>query len=124
MKSISFPIMFNNTTTKIVSDHDATLQNLRLLLLSDRGGLFGDPYYGTIIKRLMFEQNSSILKDIVVDAIYTAILQFMPQIKVKRKDISILQQGSKIDINIKATNMLDFQSDLYNISLMNYQEGN
>ena len=124
MKSIAFPIMFNNTSTKIVDGHDATLQNLKLLLLSDRGGLFGDPYYGTILKRLIFEQNNSILKDIVVDAIYTVILQFLPQIKVKRKDITIRQDGVDIFVNIKAVNMLDFTPDLFNISLMNYQEGN
>lgn len=124
MKSIAFPIMFNNTSTKIVDGHDATLQNLKLLLLSDRGGLFGDPYYGTILKRLIFEQNNSILKDIVVDAIYTVILQFLPQIKVKRKDITIRQDGVDISVNIKAVNMLDFTPDLFNISLMNYQEGN
>ena len=47
--------MFGNTTTKIAEDHEATLQNLKLLLLSDRNGLFGDPYFGTILKRLMFE---------------------------------------------------------------------
>ena len=119
LKSVSFPIMFNNTSTKIVEDNQATLQNLKLLLLSDRGALFGDPYYGTIIKRLVFDQNNVILRDIVSDAIYTAILQFMPQIKVNRKDITIAQSGSKIDVNIKATNMVDFQTDLYNLTLIN-----
>lgn len=122
MNSISFPIMFGNTSTMVVGDYDANLQNLKLLLLSDRGGLFGDPYYGLIIKKLTFEQNNVILKDIIIDAIYTAILQFMPQIKVVRKDITLVQDGSSISINIKAKNMLDFQVDMYNISLMNYQE--
>ena len=117
MNSIQFPVMFNNTTTNVVEDRDATLQNLRLLLLSDRGSLFGDPYYGTIIKRLMFDQNDVILRDIVIDAIYTAIIQFMPQIKVNRSDITIVQNGYKIEVNIKAKNMLDFQIDLYNIEL-------
>lgn len=122
MNSIAFPVMFNNTSTQVVHDYDATLQNLKLLLWSDRKGLFGDPYYGTIIKKLIFEQNNVILKDIVIDAIYTAILQFMPQIKVERKDITIVQSGVSIYVNIRAKNMLDFQVDMYNISLMNYQE--
>lgn len=122
MNSIAFPIMFGNTTTKVVKDHEATAQNLKLLLMSDRNGLFGDPYFGTILKRLMFEQNNVVLRDIVIDAIYTAVLQYMPQIKVLRKDITITQDGSKIYINIKATNMLDFQTDLYNINLLNFEE--
>lgn len=115
--------MFGNTTTKIAEDHEATLQNLKLLLLSDRNGLFGDPYFGTILKRLMFEQNNVILQDIVIDAIYTTILQYMPQIKVDRKNITVTQDRSYIYINIKATNMLDFQTDMYNINLMNFEEG-
>lgn len=122
MNSIQFPIMFNNTSTKVVEGHDATIQNLKLLLYSDRGGLFGDPYYGTIIKKLMFDQNDMVLKDIVIDAIYTSILQFMPQIKVNRKDITLVQDGVTIHANIKAMNMLDFQPDMYSINLMNYQE--
>jgi phage baseplate assembly protein W len=47
---------------------------LKLLLLSDRGSFFGDPYYGTVIKRLIFEPNNVILRDIVIDAVYTAII--------------------------------------------------
>ena len=78
IKSIQFPKMFNRTSANTVEDHEATSQNLRLLLLSDKTSLFGDPYYGTILKRLMFNQNDIVLQDIVIDAIYTAILQFMP----------------------------------------------
>ena len=78
MNSLAFPNMFSNTTTKVVEGHDATAQNLKLLLLSDRGSFFGDPYYGTVIKQLIFEPNNYILRDIVIDAIYTVILQFMP----------------------------------------------
>lgn len=113
--------MFNNTTTKVVEGHAATAQNLKLLLLSDRGAFFGDPYYGNIIKQLIFEPNNYILRDIVIDAIYTVILQFMPQLLVNRKDITIVQQGVDISVNVKATNMLDYQTDMYNVNLLNYE---
>lgn len=121
MNSIAFPVMFTNTQANVVSDHEATAQNLKLLLYADRGSLFGDPYYGTILKRLMFEQNDVVLRDIVIDAIYTAIQQFLPQIKVKRKDITIVQDGAKLYVTIKAINMLDFQPDMYNINLLEYE---
>ena len=48
MYSIAWPNMFSGKGTKLVSDHDATVQNLKLMLLSDRGSLFGDPYFGTL----------------------------------------------------------------------------
>lgn len=121
MNSIAFPSIFNNTATKVVEGHAATAQNLKLLLLSDRGSFFGDPYYGTVIKQLIFEPNNYILRDIVIDAIYTVILQFMPQITVRRQDITIVQKGVDIFVTIQAINMLDYQTDMYNINLLNYE---
>ena len=93
MKSLSFPDMFNNATTRTLSDHEATVSNLKLLLKSDKNGLFGDPYFGTNLKKLLFEPNNVVLQDIVIDDIYTAILQFMPQIRIERKNISIVSSG-------------------------------
>ena len=121
MNSIAFPNIFNNTSTRVVSDHVATAQNLKLLLASDKGSFFGDPYYGNIIKSLMFNQNDVILRDIIIDAIYTVILQFMPQILVKRKDITIVQRGTDVYVTIRALNMLDYVTDMYNINLLNYE---
>lgn len=118
MKSIKFPDMLKSVTTNIVTDHDATMSNLKLLLLSDRGSLLGDPYFGTNLKRLMFDQNNYVLRDVVIDDIYTAILQFLPQILVKRKDITINADKTRVQINIKAQNMLDYTLDTYNLVLL------
>lgn len=121
MQSISFPKMFTNTTTRLLSDHEATASNLRLLLLSEKNSLFGDPYFGTNIRKLIFEPNNVVLQDIVIDEIYTAILQFMPQVLVKRTDITIVQQGSDLFVTIRALNLLDYTTDLYNINLISYE---
>ena len=118
MKSIKFPDMLKSVTTNIVTDHDATMSNLKLLLLSDRGSLLGDPYFGTNLKRLMFDQNNYVLRDVVIDDIFTAILQFLPQILVKRKDITINADKTRVQINIKAQNMLDYTLDTYNLVLL------
>ena len=117
IKSLAFPNMFNKASTRIITDHEATASNLRLLLLSDRTSLFGDPYYGTILKKYLFDQNDIVLRDIIIDSIYTAILQFMPQIVIQRKDIIVTSDKEKVFIKIKALNLLDYQTDLYNITL-------
>ena len=122
MHSIAFPNMVNNTNTNVYSDYDASASNLRLLLLSDKLSLFGDPYYGTNLKRLIFEQNNQVLRDLVIDEIYTAILTFMPQILVERKNITITSSKYTVYINIKATNLLDYTTDMYNISLTDNKE--
>lgn len=122
MNSIAFPKMVSNTTTKIVSGHDATASNLKLLLAADKYSLFGDPYYGTNLKRLMFEQNNQILRDLVIDDIYSAILTFLPQIRVKRNDITIVSSRASIHATIKATNLLDYTTNLYSINLTESEE--
>lgn len=122
MYSIAFPKMFNSTSTRIVRDRDATMSNLKLLLGSDKRALFGDPYFGTNIKKLTFEQNNQIIKDLVIDDIYIAITTFVPQIRITRKDITITSDKAKIYANIKATNLLDYTTDLYSINLTQSEE--
>lgn len=121
MKSLSFPELFSNSSTRVVSDHEATMSNLKLLLLSEKSELFGDPYFGTNLKKLLFEPNNVILQDLVIDDIYTAILQFMPQIRIERRDISIVSNGDKLYAKIKALNLLDYTTDLYTLNLNNYE---
>lgn len=119
MKSIQFPEMFTRTVTNTVSDYDATLQNLKMLLWSEKGELFGDPYYGTGLKKYLYDQNDVVLIDILIDDIYTAITLFMPQIKVERNDIQLYRSGKgKVSVEIKALNQADFSTDLYNIVLL------
>lgn len=119
MRSISFPNIFNKTYVNIVGDKKASLQNLKLLLWSGKGELFGDPYYGTNLKRYLFNQNDIILKDLLIDDIYTAIKLFMPQVEVDRKDI-VIKSDSKgtITATIKALNKLDFTTDMFNLVLL------
>jgi len=119
MRSIKFPEMFTRTVTNTVSDYDATLQNLKMLLWSEKGELFGDPYYGTSLKKYLYDQNDTVLVDILIDDIYTAITLFMPQIKVNRADIQLVRSGKgQVTAKITALNQADFSTDLYNIVLL------
>lgn len=119
MKSIAFPNIFNRTYVNVVEDHDATLQNLKLLLMSNKGEMFGDPYFGTNLKRFLFDQNDVVLKDLLIDDIYVAIKLFMPQIIVERKDIVIKSDHrSRVSVMIRAINQLDFTTSMYNIILL------
>lgn len=118
MYSIKFPDMLSGVITNIVKDHDATSQNLKLMLLSDRGSLFGDPYFGTLWRKLLFNQNNEILRDIIIDDILTSIQTFMPQLLVKREDIEVNSDKYTVFINIKALNLLDYNTDMYTIKLM------
>ena len=119
MKSIAFPKIFNRTTVNLTRDYDATLQNIKLLLWSEKGELFGDPYFGTGVKRYLFDQNDVVLQDILLDDIYTALVLFIPQLKIDRKDIKLIKgHKGELSLRIEALNRADFQTNLYEIVLL------
>ena len=122
MNSIAFPNMFNDVTTNIVENHEATSSNLYLLLKSARNQLLGDPYFGTNLERLIFEPNSQMIKDLVIDEVYTAILTFMPQIRLTRDKITVTCQDNTAYIKVDALNLLDFQTDVTTIKMTSNEE--
>lgn len=123
MKSINFPKMLNSNTTNIVSNSlEATKRNLKNLLLSEKGEFLGDPYFGVSLKRYLFDQNDVILQDIIIDEIYTQIATFMPQLQVNRNDIQLDKARGSLFVNIKATNLVNYTTNLYNIVLFEEEE--
>ena len=122
MNAIKFPDMLNNNKANIVEGIEATAQNLKYLLLSNKLTLLGDPYFGANLQKLLYENNNVVLRDLVVDEIYTAISTFMPQIRVLRKNINVDSDGNKIIVNIKAQNVLDFSFAEYSVVLNNVEE--
>lgn len=117
MYSIAFPKMFNDTKTLLLKDTKATASNLWLLLKSDKRALFGDPFFGTSLKRAIFEQNDGILIDLVIDEIFTTITTFMPQIKLLRENIKLTSDGVDVFCNITCTDLTDYTTNLYQINL-------
>ena len=122
MNCIGFPKMFNANSTIVKTGLDATKTCVHLLLSSEQGQLFGDPDFGVRIKRFAFEQNNYILRDIIIDELFSKLTIFCPQLYLERKDITIEQSGSKLYANIKAINRVDFTTSIYNIELLNYEE--
>lgn len=106
----------------VKNNHEATYQNLRALLLSEKGEFEFDPFFGIRLKRYAFDQDNYMLRDILQDEIYTQIKAFMPQISIRRDDISLQSSRGIVYINIKCTNRADFKNDMYNIVLFQEEE--
>ena len=121
MNSIAFPKLFNTSTTNVVKDHDATAQDMVLLFYSDKGELFGDPFFGIRLKKFTYNQNNLVLEQVLIDEIYSQILVFMPQLIVPRNNIKIKREIGRMKITIKAINKVDFTTDMYEAVLL--QEG-
>jgi phage baseplate assembly protein W len=107
----------NGYETMVAQDHTATYNNLKLVLMTSKNSLLGDPDFGSNLKRRLFEQNNAILRDLVIDDVYSAIITFMPQLSLKRNDINVESDGVDIYVTIKCTNLIDYELDTYVINL-------
>lgn len=122
MYSLAFPNMFTLNTTQVVKDKEATLSNLKLLIGSDKFSLLGDPYFGTNIKKFIYEQNNTVFRDLLQDELYTAIRIFIPQVSLKRNDIKIISDHEQVYAQIHCINILDNTPNLYSIRLTDSEE--
>lgn len=122
MYSISFPVMFTSGNTILKKDKEAIRSNMLLLLSSECDTLFGDPYFGCMLKKYIYEQENSIVVDLLIDELYTAITTFMPQVVLSRKDIKILASGTSLYAQINYYYVADNTSDLFTILLTNGSE--
>ena len=122
MRSIKFPQMFNTTSTRVwkSSEHnEATRQNTKLLLQCERGELIGDPYFGLLLKHFLFDPNSYVLRDQIIDMIYTQLAKFIPQVYVERKNISVFQdrEKGKLYCEFSGINQIDYTHNTFNLLL-------
>jgi phage baseplate assembly protein W len=125
MRTIKFPKMFNSNSTNVWKGTEylsQTKQSAQLLLQTERGELFGDPYFGLLIRHYMFDQNDYVLRDVIIDMVYQQIALFLPQIKIDRNDIEIAQdrEKGKLYVTFSGINQIDYQPNTY--SLVMYDE--
>lgn len=122
MRSYKFPKMFQTNSSRIWRSDEygkATRQNVLLLLHSERGEFECDPYFGILLKHYMFNQNSYILKDILIDTIYTQIAIFLPQVKINRNSIDLVTDHLKgrLYCSFSGTNQIDYTHNTFNLLL-------
>ena len=122
MRSYKFPKMFNPNSSRIWREDEygkATRHNALFLLQSERGELECDPYFGVLLKHYMFNQNGYILKDILIDTIYTQIAVFLPQIKISRESIELITDNLKGRLYCKfsGVNQIDYTHNTFNLLL-------
>lgn len=120
MRSFKFPNMFNTNNSLIWKENEhkqATEQNLVILLHCERGELFGDPYFGLLFKHYLFEQNTVLIEDVLIDMIYNQIVLFIPQLKIRRDDISLTRSKDrgKVYCTFTAFDQIDFTTNMYQL---------
>ena len=125
MNSINFPKMFSGNST-IINPEDKSnksiLEWLHLLLSSEAGTMHGDPEFGVRLKRYMFDQNNYILRDILVDEIYTQITTFCPMVYLERKNIKITSDNHTLYASISCKNQETFETNMFELVLYRDEE--
>lgn len=127
MRSFKFPKMLNTNSSRIWTGteyNESTTQNLITLLKVCRGELLGDPYFGLTLKDYFYHPNSYILKDMIIDVIYTQIAIFIPQIHIERKNIDIIQDKERgvLYCNFSGINQIDYKHNTFQLVLFEDKE--
>ena len=127
MRSLKFPHMFNTNNTRVWKSNEylnATKQNTKILLQCERGELIGDPYFGLLLRHFFFDQNNYVLRDQIIDMIYTQLAVFIPQVYVERKNITIFQdrEKAKLYCEFSGINQIDYQPNTYQLVLLDDSE--
>ena len=84
--------------------------------------MHGDPDFGVRLKRYAFEQNNYILRDILIDEIYTQITTFCPAVFLDRKNITIESDGYKLYARIVCKNQKTFETNTFDLTLFRSEE--
>lgn len=119
MYSIAFPDIFNGSKVNLNKDYDAIKINLKSLLMSNRGGLYGDPHFGLNMKQILWDQACRpVVIELLKDEIFNAIYSYMPQVSITRDDIDVEVDGNVVhaSINVKADSKIP--SNLFNIKII------
>ena len=111
--------MIKNNQTQLVRDSDATQSNLVLALLSNKKSFIYDPDFGCTLGSMFFNQNNDLIPELVIDQVYTCIVNFMPQLQLSRNDIKLSQHTTGVDIHINVKNILTNEVSMYSIALLN-----
>lgn len=123
MYSLDFPNIFNGSSVSLVKDYDAVKSDLKALLYSNKGGLFGDPYYGTNLKKVLWEQAyEPVIQEIIKDEVFEVIYSYMPQITVDRSSIKVDVSGNAVVVSIDVKSSNGIESNLYQITLLTGEE--
>lgn len=119
MYSIAFPDIFNGSKVNLNKDYDAVKINLKSLLMSNRGGLYGDPHYGLNMKQILWDQACRpVVIELLKDEIFNAIYSYMPQIEITRDDIDVTVDGNIVHATIEVKADSRIPSDLFKIKIM------
>ena len=78
---------------------EAVVSNLKNLLLTSKGERYMQPNFGTNIRSVLFENNTSVIRDILVDSIEEDIKYWLPYVNLT--DIDVKPSADRHSLNVR-----------------------
>lgn len=103
--SITHPKMISITNGNVDIDKLDTSINrsIALILLTGKGEVFGNPEFGSNIRKFLFDNYNDNLKELIIDEIIDSVSKWEDRIIINRSDISIEQEDLTLKIHISYT---------------------
>ena len=98
----TFPPSFENTTgsVEMVSDVDDIIQSMKIILTTRKGERITNPYFGCAMHDYLFHSIDDLTKNMIIDAIQMALIEYEPRIIIDNVDVDYSEQLEGI-INIE-----------------------
>lgn len=110
-----------NGSFKYSTEETLAKEYLKLLMLTPKGSLIGDPFFGTSIIQLLGSPNDYITEQLVIDDIYSSVYSYMKEITLLRKNIIVSREIGKVDIKLYYTYNKNGKNDMLTIPLLEVQ---
>lgn len=100
--SIKFPYIFSSTTgaTELDTNFDSINRSIALILLTGTNEVFGNPAFGSNIKRYQFREITPAIKNLLIDDLVSAITKFENRIILNSENINLEQVNDTLKVNI------------------------
>lgn len=104
-KSLTHPKMFSiiNGNTELDSLLVSINRSIALILLTAKGELFGNPDFGSDLRKYVFDSMTPSLEEMLKTEILQSILNWESRIKLELEDIALEQVSDHLKIHISYT---------------------
>lgn len=125
---LGISLEFNKTKllSSTVTTAEATISNLKTLLLTKLGERTMQPDFGTTLYEAIFEPNDDNIKDFIVESIQTAVAKWLPQVNIVSIEVLTNETDPTLNnqIKIKITFNVNVEQINRTISVFVNESGN
>ena len=89
--------------TPIYLTTDQAFENLKTLLLTRKGERYQQPEFGTSLLNILFEPNTSLVKQAIDDFITQPVARWLPYINIEDINVVTPEDDPNLDYNIQVT---------------------